>query len=230
MRWPRKISYFAAWSLSGLALYALLPGGCPPSNPTPSGTTAEAVPELAAEEVGVDSAIPTPLPIDSRVPIQDKQPTAVHIQATVPCEDGGTRAADFNVVFGPGSKSIVTDDSVFLSSGWAFLWGHYPWIQTSRASAGAEGSEILVRVQVNPDGTTTETFFHVEGHTWAVSGHHLPCNPDSWTDDDEYGLLTPTGDLPTLVPLVVGSPDQVFRDQAVTTARNYAGQIGLEAP
>ena len=225
--------------LGGGVLVYFNGGGCITS-PQPTADANATTTEVSAFAIGGVEGLPTsggatadiPPPImpNAPIPVAEEQPAAIQIAATSICEDQYLRLSNFNVVLGPNAKAIVTDDSVFLSSGWAFLWGHYPWIQTSRASAGAEGSEILVNVDVNPDGTTTEWFFHVEGHTWALPGHQLPCAPETWTDDSIYAVLEPTAGAPTLTPLISVSTQQIFRDQTVATAKGYAAQVGLNEP
>lgn len=227
--------------VAGLSLAAgcgqLFVGGCP-ANAVPAANEARTT-ELSAYTIGTPSStgamgtvtdVFEPVPENTPIPTTAEAPMAIQVTATSICESDYQKLSNFNVVLGPGANAIVTEDSVFLSSGWAFLWGHYPWIQTGRATAGAEGSQLLVNVTVNPDGTTTEWFFHVEGHTWALPGHQLPCLPETWTDDTLFALLTPTGDSPTLVTLDPNSVPQAFRDQAVTKAQAYAAQLGIEAP
>lgn len=225
--------------LGGGVLVYFNGGGCAAA-PAPTADSNATTTEVTAYAIGgvvglpasggTDAAIPPEITQDRPIPVAEEEPAAIQISATSICEEQYLRQSSFNVILGPGANAIVTEDSVFLSSGWAFMWGYYPWVQTSRASAGAEGSEMLVNVEVNPDGTTTEWFFHVEGHTWALPGHQLPCAPETWTDDSLYAVLEPTGDAPTLTTLISGSTQQIFRDQTVAIAKGYAAQVGLNEP
>lgn len=130
------------------------------------------------------------------------------------------------IVLGPGSQISVTDEAIELDSGWAYFTGYYPWVITSRSSAGAEGCAFIAHIRrfvsgENPfdDPIGTHRVFWVSDTVRAI---HLatPSNVLALTNDANYVRWTPgSGSAISSVQLVAGSPARDFYTSRMAAAK-----------
>lgn len=110
---------------------------------------------------------------------------------TIPPNHPDIQYGSYSALLGPQSVATLNDDGLQLQEGWLYMTGWYPWVQTSRANAGAEGSRFIIRVfRANPsDPEMTQWVFRVGGNTWVKAGTN---SVQQQSADGHYWVLPPT--------------------------------------
>lgn len=159
-------------------------------------------------------------PLEPRTPTQPNLLSTAEHWARVKVKFNWNGAANtYDALLHPQSSGAFDepDAGFYLQAGWVIVTGQHPMIRTSRLSASADGSALIVQIETTAAGDRIERVYFVSGTSaWVHVGSG---SPEPFPGIDYVYELPPTG-LGTFKPIV---------DPSLAAFRTIADKIKTRA-